>query len=152
MTSVNLIFSIKNTLAVAITSLLAAFLISVGGLSVASAQTKDELCQGANLTFSSGTPDKPVNCGTDAQGNQETVGAQGSVNSLVGKIINIFSVIVGIVAVIMVIIGGFKFITSGGDSGKVTSARNTIIYAIIGLIIVALAQIIVKYVLINIPA
>ena len=148
----NSIFSVRNSLAIAIASLIAMFLISLGGFSVASAQTKDELCQGANLTFNNeAAPGKPINCGTDAQGNKEAVGAQGTVNNLVGKIINIFSVIVGIVAVIMIIVGGFRFITSGGDSAKVTSARNTIIYAIIGLIIVALAQIIVKYVLTNIP-
>jgi hypothetical protein len=54
---------------------------------------------------------------------------------------------VGIIAVIMIVYGGFRYITSGGDATKVTSARNTILYAIIGLIIVALAQFIVKFVL-----
>lgn len=68
-------------------------------------------------------------------------------NKLITQIINIFSVIVGIIAVIMVIYGGLKFITSGGDSGRLTSAKQTILYAIIGLIIVALAQFVVKFVL-----
>ena len=52
------------------------------------------------------------------------------------------AIIVGVVAIIMIIVGGFRYITSGGDSSKVGSAKNTIIYAIIGLILVALAQII----------
>ena len=52
-----------------------------------------------------------------------------------------------IAAVIMIIWGGFRYVTSGGDSNKVSSAKNTIIYAVIGLIIVALAQFIVKFVL-----
>jgi hypothetical protein len=47
----------------------------------------------------------------------------------------------------MIIIGGFKYITSGGDSNNVSSAKNTILYAIIGLIIVALAQTIVRFIL-----
>jgi hypothetical protein len=47
----------------------------------------------------------------------------------------------------MIIYGGFRYITSGGDSNGVTAAKNTILYAIIGLIIVALAQIIVNFVL-----
>jgi hypothetical protein len=51
------------------------------------------------------------------------------------------------VAVVMIIIGGLKYITSGGDSGNVTGAKNTILYAIIGLVIVALAQFIVRFVL-----
>jgi hypothetical protein len=47
----------------------------------------------------------------------------------------------------MIIYGGFKYITSGGDSGNVSGAKNTLVYAIVGLIIVALAQFIVHYVL-----
>jgi len=69
------------------------------------------------------------------------------VNSLVENIINIFSVAVGIIAVIMIIFGGFKYITSGGDSGNIGSAKQTILFAIVGLIIVAFAQLIVRFVL-----
>jgi hypothetical protein len=47
----------------------------------------------------------------------------------------------------MIIWGGLRYITSGGDSAKITSAKNTIIYALIGLVVVALAQFIVKFVL-----
>ena len=47
----------------------------------------------------------------------------------------------------MIIVGGFKYITSGGNDGNVSTAKNTILYAVIGLVIVALAQIIVRYVL-----
>ena len=62
-------------------------------------------------------------------------------------VINILSIVVGIVAVIMIIYGGFRYITSGGESGSVSSAKNTLIYAIVGLILVALAQVIVHWVL-----
>ncbi len=68
-------------------------------------------------------------------------------NTIVRTIVNLFSLIVGIIAVIMIVYGGFKYITSGGDSGNVTGAKNTILYAIIGLVIVALAQFIVRFVL-----
>jgi hypothetical protein len=70
-----------------------------------------------------------------------------SVNSTVALVINIFSWIVGVISVIMIIWGGFKYITSGGDSNNVTAAKNTILYAIIGLVIVALAQVIVRFVI-----
>lgn len=69
------------------------------------------------------------------------------IQDIVTTVVNIFSVVVGIVAVIMIIWGGFKYITSGGDSGNITGAKNTIIYAIIGLVVVALAQFIVQFVL-----
>jgi hypothetical protein len=68
---------------------------------------------------------------------------------LLKRIVNILSVIIGVIAVIMIIIGGFRYITSGGKQESVTSAKNTILYAIIGLVIVALAQIIVRFVLSN---
>jgi len=61
--------------------------------------------------------------------------------------VNIISIIVGVVAIIMIIYGGFKYITSGGESNNVSAAKNTLIYAIIGLIVVALAQVIVHWVL-----
>lgn len=93
------------------------------------------VCTGSNLEFSSApTP----NCGSSATN---------SINHLVHTIVNYLSAIVGIIAVIMIIIGGLRYITSGGNDQNVTSAKNTILYAIIGLLIVALAQIIVHFTL-----
>ncbi len=61
--------------------------------------------------------------------------------------VEIFSLVIGIVSVIFIMIGGFKYVTSSGDSGKLSSAKNTIIFAVIGLIIASLAQVIVNFVL-----
>lgn len=84
----------------------------------------------------------------NGQCNPGAVGDSGqTVQEIVTLVVNIFSIVVGIIAVIMIIWGGLKYITSGGDSTKITSAKNTIIYAIIGLVIVALAQFIVRFVL-----
>jgi hypothetical protein len=93
------------------------------------------LCGGSNLHLTS------ENC-TQALGNP-----QNALNTLITRVVNLFSVIVGIVAVIMIIVGGFKYITSGGDSSNVSDAKNTILYAIVGLIIVALSQFLVRFVL-----
>ncbi len=82
----------------------------------------------------------------------EGVDATEKVNEIITLVINVFSYVVGFVAVVMIIVGGFKYITSGGDSGNVTSAKNTIMFAIVGLVIVALAQIIVKFVLQKVTA
>jgi hypothetical protein len=84
----------------------------------------------------------------DSAGCNDTGGV--SLEDIMRKIVTIFSIIVGFVAVIMIIVGGIKYITSGGDSGNISGAKNTIIYAIIGLIIVALAQVLVHYVLKNV--
>lgn len=83
---------------------------------------------------------------TDPNGGN-SVDAETKVSEITKQVINIFSWLVGIVSVIMVIVGGFQYVTSGGDSGKVTSAKNTIMYALIGIVIVALAQVMVKFVL-----
>jgi len=68
-------------------------------------------------------------------------------NGVFGHITNVILLIVGIVSVIMLIYGGLRYIMSGGDSKKVTDAKNTILYAIIGLIISLLAYAIVNFVL-----
>ena len=79
--------------------------------------------------------------------NTDTSSANTNINNIIKTIVNIFSLIVGIIAVIMIIVGGFKYITSGGESNNISSAKSTIIYAIIGLVVVALAQFIVQFVL-----
>jgi len=86
----------------------------------------------------------------DASGTTSSCDKTGNASGLknvAANIVKIFSYIVGIIAVVMIIYGGFRYITSGGDSGKVGNAKNSLIYAIIGLVIVALAQFIVHFVL-----
>lgn len=73
--------------------------------------------------------------------------AEGEVDSLIVTVIDILSLIIGIVAVIMIIVGGLKYVLSSGDPSNITSAKNTIIYAIVGLVIVAFAQAIVAFAL-----
>jgi hypothetical protein len=69
-----------------------------------------------------------------------------TVKDTVASIIKILFFFVGIVAVVMVLIGGFRYITSNGDSNQITSAKNTIIYALIGLVVAVLAQAVVAFV------
>jgi len=89
-----------------------------------------------------------IQCGTDnAAGVPSGASSPDDLNSTVANIINLLSIAVGVVAVIMIIVGGFRYITSGGKQESITSAKNTLLYAIIGLIIVALAQVIVQFVL-----
>ena len=67
------------------------------------------------------------------------------------QVTNTVLYIVGIIAVIMLIIGGIKYVISGGDSKKVTDAKNTILYAIIGLIIAFLSYAIVNFLISALP-
>ena len=68
-------------------------------------------------------------------------------NGVFSRITNTVLLIVGLISVIMLVYGGLRYILSGGDSKKVTDAKNTILYAIIGLIISMLAYAIVHFVL-----
>jgi|SRR6185437_5112857 len=114
-----------------VTTVLVMGLMPVGGAVVyAASATANEICNGIDL----------------AGGN--TCGDQGkSVNNAVGVVISILSAVVGLVAVIMIIVAGVRFVTSGGDPAQVKGAKSALIYAIVGIVIVALAQLIVHTVI-----
>lgn len=105
---------------------------------VAYADAKTSICEGVGIA-GGGTGCAPK---LDANGNPIN-----GVENAISAAINILSIVVGVIAVIMVIIGGLKYIMSSGDANNVTSAKNTILYAIIGLVVVSLAQVIVRFVL-----
>lgn len=69
------------------------------------------------------------------------------INGVFTRITNTVLYVVGVISVIMLVWGGLRYILSGGDSKKITDAKNTILYAIIGLIIAVLAYAIVNFVL-----
>lgn len=72
--------------------------------------------------------------------------AANNVDKVVGTVVDIFSWIVGLLAVIMIVLAGFKFVTAGGDSSKIASAKSNIIYALVGVAAVAAAQTLVVFV------
>jgi Na+-driven multidrug efflux pump len=71
----------------------------------------------------------------------------GDVNSIAKPVINTMLLIIGMIAVGAIVLGAIQYATSAGDASKVTKAKNTITYAIIGLIVAALAYAIVQFVL-----
>ena len=80
---------------------------------------------------------------TQAGGGGET----SNLGARIKTIVNILLYILGAIAVVMIVIGGIRYTTSNGDSSAITSAKNTILYAIIGLIVAILAYSIVNFVL-----
>ncbi|MBR2796061.1 hypothetical protein IKE13_03360 [Candidatus Saccharibacteria bacterium] len=121
----------KNVLKV-ILSVVMVGLISLTGLSTVSALT---LQDGAEAAKCDGCPENLF-------GN----------TGVFKQVTNTILYIVGIIAVIMLIIGGIKYVVSGGDSKKVTDAKNTVLYAIIGLVIAFLAFAIVNFVITALPS
>ena len=74
-------------------------------------------------------------------------GINNCANGLFTTIINIMLYIIGALSVIMLIYGGIRYTISGGDSSAVTSAKNTILYAIVGIVVALLAYAIVNFVI-----
>ena len=72
-----------------------------------------------------------------------------TLNDIIKLAINILTFIAGFAAVIMIIVAGLRYITGGGEASSVASAKNALIYAVIGLVVVALAQFIVRFVLVK---
>lgn len=68
-------------------------------------------------------------------------------SELIGTIVNTLLFLVGTLAVIMIIVGGILYTISNGDAGKVTKAKNTLTYAIVGLVVAFVAFALVNWVL-----
>ncbi len=103
---------------------------TAGALSpVVASASRDAACAGLNEV------DSTQGCGTKGAG----------VNNIVAAVVTILSYVAGVAAVIMVLVAGFKYITSSGDAGKVGSAKTTLIYALIGIAIAAVAQVLVHF-------
>ncbi len=104
---------------------------TAGALSpIVASASKDAACAGLDEV------DKTQGCDTKGTG----------VDNIVAAAVTILSFVAGIAAIVMVLIAGFKYITSNGDAGKVGSAKTTLVYALVGVVIAALAQILVHFV------
>jgi len=76
---------------------------------------------------------------TEVKDKDLTKTLQGGINLAIG--------VIGFIAVVVIIYGGFMYTTSAGDSNKVTKAKNAIMYGIIGLVVAMLAFAIVNFVI-----
>ena len=82
------------------------------------------------------SPAQPDNVPTELDGD----------SGVFKTVVNILLFIIGLISVIMLIWGGIRYTTSGGNANSVTAAKNTIMYAIIGLVIAIFAYAIVNWV------
>ena len=91
--------------------------------------------------------DGTINSGADAaRGTNQTADLFGSAG-VFQTITNVLLYVLGAISVIMIIIGGLRYVISGGNSTNVTAAKNTILYAIVGIIIAVLSYAIINFVL-----
>ena len=81
-----------------------------------------------------------------ARGNNQPDNLEGK-EGIFKKVTDVLLFLAGAVAVIVLIIGGIRYVISSGDSGQVQSAKNTILYAVVGLVVVIMAYAIVNFVI-----
>lgn len=89
-------------------------------------------------------PAKSIQEGVSGIGGDES---QPKLEDGIKDIVNILLFILGAIAVIMIIIGGIRYTTSNGDAGSIKSAKDTILYAVVGLVVAILAYAIVNFVI-----
>jgi hypothetical protein len=87
-----------------------------------------------------------VQTGVNQAGGTDT-GNNISLATRIKTIVNVLLYVLGAIAVIMIVVGGIRYVVSAGESSQISAAKNTILYAIVGLIIAILAYAIVNFVL-----
>jgi hypothetical protein len=121
--------SITLVLGILAASILPANLLLAGNVSAASCTTPQQCAsQGANTT-------------TDKSAQKVDL------KDRLKDIVNILLFVLGAIAVIIIVIGGLRYVLSGGDANAVKGAKDTILYAVVGLIIALLAYAIVNFVI-----
>src|SRR5581483_8230575 len=105
---------------------------SFAGMAVATASAGAACSNDIQSSLGSGADKAAGTSNTCTSTNNDN--GTGALGSLANQVVKWFSIIVGAISIIMIIYGGFRYITSGGSTDRVGNAKNTIIYAIIGLI------------------
>ena len=133
----------KKILRIFKTGLIAAVMVvGLGGVAYADDTTPAPALSGNQSDICDGIKATDPN----AQGCNDASAGESKITGIIRTVINVLSFLVGGISVIMIIVGGFRYLISGGDSNAIASAKNTIIYAIVGLMIALLAQALVRFV------
>lgn len=85
--------------------------------------------------------------GKDQTGDAASLFGDGGQGGIFRTITNVMLFLIGAISVIMLIIGGIRYVVSGGDSTAVQNAKNTILYAIVGIVVAILAYAVVNFVI-----
>lgn len=122
-------------------------IVKKAGQALTGAAATATIFAGRVMATSITSAENPAQAGADAARANGMPTQLVGLDGVFGRITNTVLYAVGIISVIMLIWGGLKYVISGGDSKKVTDAKNTIIYAIIGLIIAILSFAIINFVI-----
>lgn len=102
----------------------------------------------AHAAFEKGLGDGAQSAqGKDQQGDAASLFGEGGQGGIFRTITNVLLFLIGAISVIMLIVGGIRYVVSGGDSTAVQNAKNTILYAIVGVVVAILAYAVVNFVI-----
>ncbi len=110
---------------------LVAAVVTPVAVQAADPATSKALCEGSGGTWN---------------GSACTKAGEESIPSVFGTITNVLLFVIGAVSVIVIIIGAIRYVTSGGEQANIKAAKDTILYAIIGLVVAFLAYAVVNFV------
>lgn len=127
----------KFALLAVIFSAVAFSLLSAPGAHAASLHSVQTLASAGKSDACSGLNQVGGSCG----------GGQSDIGGVLRGVVEIISYIAGIIAVLMIVISGIRFITSSGDSSKVAAAKTALVYALIGIAVLGLSQLLIHVVL-----
>lgn len=82
----------------------------------------------------------------DAGGITSKTPPQPTLADRIRTIVNVLLYLLGAIAVVMIVVGGVRYVTSGGEGQAISGAKNTILYAVVGLVVAILAYAIVNFV------
>lgn len=89
----------------------------------------------------------PQECAKQGVESAQTGSKDTDAKQVIQSIVNLLMFITGAVAVIMIVIGGIKYVTSAGEASQAKSAKDTILYAVIGLIVAIVAYAVVTFII-----
>jgi len=133
---------VKRYLSALLLAVVLALTLTAGAVSRASAATPDACSKSTNVLSCA--------CSGSASGSDACSGSTSDPisgqNGVLKRVSLVLATIAGVAAIIVIIVGGIMYITSAGDASKAASARNTIIGAVVGLVIIAAAETIIVFV------
>lgn len=100
-----------------------------------------DTCDGSSAARSSSVCQDEGRKTTGIDGSKQTT------QDLVNKVANIIAAVGGIIAVVMIMVNGLTLIMSTGDSAKINKARDGMIYAAVGIVVIVMARVIVGFIL-----
>ncbi len=105
----------------------------------------------AGVVYLAPAPVSAIDSGANDKFKESVNKVGGSEASLlpatVTSVINILLFVAGLIAVIIIVVGGLRFVTSEGDAASANKAKNSVVYALVGLVLAVLAYAIVNFVL-----